>query len=132
MAFSIRGSATSSPLRAPRGLGARVAQRPRGIVGLGLTGLLVAGAILAPLLAPHDPLALAKGVELARPSAVFPFGTDELGRDLLSRVLYGGRVSLVVAFVSVLLASLVGVVVGLVGGYVGGAWDAVIMRIMDT
>ncbi len=134
MACSIRGSATSSPTR-PRvrlGLLARVVQRPRGAIGLSLTGLLVAFAVLAPLASPHDPLALAKGFELTRPSAVFPFGTDELGRDLLSRVLHGGRVSLVVAFVSVLLASAVGVVVGLVGGYFGGAWDAIIMRLVDT
>lgn len=133
MAFSIRESATVSPPRSrTRGLWARVARRPRGAIGLGLTGLLVAGAVLAPLASPHDPLALAKGFELSRPSAAFPFGTDELGRDLLSRVLYGGRVSLVVAFVSVLLASLVGVIVGLVGGYFGGMWDAVIMRLVDT
>jgi len=114
------------------GLVARLARRPRGAVGLGLTGVLVAAAVLAPLVSPHDPLALAKGFELARPSTAFPFGTDELGRDLLSRVLYGGRVSLVVASVSVLLASAVGVIVGLAGGYFGGVWDAVIMRLTDT
>jgi peptide/nickel transport system permease protein len=134
MASSIPESATSSPRpkRFRLDLASRVLQRPRGAAGLGLTGLLVVGAILAPLLSPHDPLALAKGSELARPSTAFPFGTDELGRDLLSRVLHGGRVSLVVAFVSVLLASIVGVVVGLVAGYFGGRWDAVIMRLIDT
>ena len=133
MAFSIRASATSRPRAWSRsGLLARLARRPRGAVGLGLTGVLVAAAVLAPLVSPHDPLALAKGFELARPSTAFPFGTDELGRDLLSRVLYGGRVSLVVASVSVLLASAVGVIVGLVGGYFGGVWDAVIMRLTDT
>lgn len=134
MAFSIHESAINSP-RHPRlrlDLAARVLQRPRGAAGLGLTGLLVVGAILAPLLSPHDPLALAKGSELARPSTAFPFGTDELGRDLLSRVLHGGRVSLVVAFVSVALASVMGVVVGLIAGYFGGRWDAVIMRLIDT
>jgi peptide/nickel transport system permease protein len=134
MASSIHESAISSPRHARRrlSLASRLLQRPRGAAGLGLTGLLVVGAILAPLLSPHDPLALAKGSELARPSTAFPFGTDELGRDLLSRVLHGGRVSLVVAFVSVLLASMVGVVVGLTAGYFGGRWDAVIMRLIDT
>jgi peptide/nickel transport system permease protein len=134
MAFSIRGSAISSSTHSGSRfrLLARLARHPRGSIGLGLSGVLVAAALLAPLVSPHDPLALAKGFELARPSAAFPFGTDELGRDLLSRVLYGGRVSLVVAFVAVLLASAVGVVVGLVGGYFGGVWDAVIMRLTDT
>jgi peptide/nickel transport system permease protein len=133
MVFSIRESVTSRPRARNRaGLLARLARRPRGAVGLGLTGVLVAAAVLAPLVSPHDPLALAKGFELARPSTAFPFGTDELGRDLLSRVLYGGRVSLLVASVSVLLASAVGVIVGLVGGYFGGVWDAVIMRLTDT
>jgi peptide/nickel transport system permease protein len=133
MAFSIRESATRKPRAWSRsGLLARLARRPRGAAGLGLTGVLVAAAVLAPLVSPHDPLALAKGFELARPSTAFPFGTDELGRDLLSRVLYGGRVSLVVASVSVLLASAAGVIVGLVGGYFGGVWDAVIMRVTDT
>jgi peptide/nickel transport system permease protein len=133
MAFSIRESVINSPRpRSRAGLLVRLARRPRGAVGLGLTGVLVAAAILAPLVSPHDPLALAKGFELARPSPAFPFGTDELGRDLLSRVLYGGRVSLLVASVSVLLASAVGVIVGLAGGYFGGVWDAVIMRLTDT
>src|SRR5690348_6788336 len=100
MAFSIRESVISRPRVWSRsGLLARLARRPRGAVGLGLTGVLVAAAVLAPLVSPHDPLALAKGFELARPSTAFPFGTDELGRDLLSRVLYGGRVSLLVASV---------------------------------
>ena len=134
MASSIHESVSS---KAPRArfrlrLLARIARRPRGAFGLGLTGLLAAAAVLAPLLSPHDPLALAKGFELRPPSPAFPFGTDELGRDLLSRVLYGGRVSLVVALVSVLLASAIGVVVGLVGGFFGGLWDAVIMRLIDT
>jgi len=97
-----------------------------------LTGLLVASAVLAPVLAPHGALVLAKDALLVPPSRTFPFGTDELGRDILSRVLYGGRISLLVAFVSVLLAAGTGVVIGLTGGYFGRWWDAVIMRLMDT
>jgi peptide/nickel transport system permease protein len=134
MGSSIRASAIARR-RGPAlrlGLLGRLAGRPRGAIGLAFTGLLVGGAVLAPLVAPHDPLALAKGAELAPPSCAFPFGTDELGRDLASRVLYGGRISLVVAFVSVLLASAAGVVVGLAAGYFGRAWDAVIMRLIDT
>lgn len=134
MASSILGSTTNSPRRVAGRAGPfrRFLVRPRAAVGLGLTGLLVTLAIFAPLVARHNPLGLAKGHELARPSAMFPFGTDELGRDIFSRVIYGARTSLLVAFVSVLIASVIGVVIGLVGGYVGGRADAAIMRLMDT
>jgi len=135
MASSILASTTSSPRHRPAtrpGRLRRFLARPRAAVGLGLTGLLVALAILAPLVARHDPLGLAKGQELAPPSATFLFGTDELGRDIFSRVIYGARTSFLVAFVSVLIASVIGVVTGLVGGYVGGRSDAAIMRLMDT
>lgn len=135
MDSSIRASAISSVVLHPAlrpGRLRRFVSRPRAAVGLGLTGLLVALAVLAPLVARHDPLSLAKGTELAPPSATFPFGTDELGRDIFSRVIYGARTSLLVAFVSVLIASTTGVVIGLVGGYVGGGWDAAMMRLMDT
>ncbi|HYM71314.1 MAG TPA: ABC transporter permease [bacterium] len=134
MASSTRASATDSRPRArPRGgRAARVWGRPRGAFGLALTVAVVLTAVLAPLLAPHDPLALAKDAVLAPPSQAYPFGTDELGRDILSRVLYGGRVSLVVAFASVLTAAVTGVAVGLVGGYFGRWWDALLMRVMDT
>lgn len=134
MASSTRASATDSRPRArPRGGRAvRVWARPRGAFGLALTVVVVLSAVLAPLLAPHDPLALAKDAVLAPPSQAYPFGTDELGRDILSRVLYGGRVSLVVAFASVLTAAVTGVAVGLVGGYFGRWWDALLMRVMDT
>lgn len=132
MACSTPGFVTGRRPRWRAGLLGRVWGRPRGAVGLLLTGLVVASAVLAPPLATHDPLALAKDSVLARPSWRFPFGTDELGRDILSRVLYGGRTSLLVAFVSVLLAVVTGVIVGLTGGYFGGWWDAVVMRLMDT
>jgi len=110
----------------------RIWRRPRGAAGFALTGLLVASSLLAQLLAPHGPLELAKESVLQPPSWTFPFGTDELGRDILSRVLYGGRVSLLVAFVSVLLAAVAGVVLGLASGYVGRWWDVAIMRLMDV
>lgn len=110
----------------------RVLSRPRAALGLGFTGLLVGLALAAPLLAAHDPLALTKGAELAPPSRQFPFGTDELGRDIFSRVLFGARTSLTVAFVSVLIASMVGVLVGLASGYCGGYVDGIVMRLIDT
>lgn len=135
MVSSIRESATSNAgpgIRPRLGRLGRLVTRPRGALGVGLTGLLVSLAVLAPLVAPHDPLALAKGMELAPPSITFLFGTDDLGRDIFSRVLFGARTSLLVAFVSVLIASVVGVIIGLIGGYVGGRGDAAIMRLMDA
>lgn len=135
MDSSIRASTTNSAVPSVRPRARRLRRmlsRPRAAVGIGLSTLLVALALLAPIVAPHDPLAQARGDELASPSLRFPFGTDELGRDILSRVLFGARISLMVALLSVLIASVVGVLIGLVGGYFGGRWDAVIMRLTDT
>ena len=97
--------------------------------------LLVAlGAIFAPLLAPYDPTA---PLDIERlhsqpPSAAHPFGTDLSSRDVLSRLIYGSRVSLAVGLGSVALAMSIGIAVGIVAGYVGGAVDAVLMRLVDA
>jgi peptide/nickel transport system permease protein len=91
---------------------------------------LVAVAVLAPLLAPHDPLAIA-GRPRLDPSMRFPFGTDELGRDELSRIIYGARISLWVGIVAVGVALVSGTLLGVVAGHFRGAWDAGIMRLMD-
>src|SRR5712692_8948366 len=109
--------------------------RYRGIVaGAVLLVALATVAALAPLLAPHDPLEIAGGggVTLERPTAVHPFGTDALGRDLLARVLWAGRVSLAVGVGVELLVAALGCAVGLVAGYSGGALDAVLMRTTDV
>jgi peptide/nickel transport system permease protein len=100
---------------------------------LGITGIAVIGlaALLAPLIATKDPLAVDILRRLQPPSWAHPFGTDELGRDNFARVLYGGRLSLVTAFVAVAVASTIGVAVGLVSGYFGGLLDAVLSRAMD-
>ncbi|MBZ6078978.1 ABC transporter permease [Microvirga sp. WGZ8] len=89
-------------------------------------------AILAPWIAPHDPYANDLMAMLLPPSAEHPFGTDELGRDILSRVLVGARLSLVEGLFSVSLAMLIGVPTGMISGYVGGRTDTVIMRIIDV
>jgi peptide/nickel transport system permease protein len=99
--------------------------------GLLLTVLLVLGALAAPLLAPHDPIAQDTSRRLEAPSQNHPLGLDDLGRDVLSRILYGARVSLRVGFSVVLLASLVGVTLGAISGYFGGAVDVIIMRLCD-
>jgi peptide/nickel transport system permease protein len=93
-------------------------------------GLIVASAILAPLLAPHDPLLLVPAQRLKPSSAQFWLGTDAYGRDVLSRILYGGRVSLLIGLGSALISIGVGLLIGLVSGFF--KWvDAVMMRIMD-
>jgi peptide/nickel transport system permease protein len=93
-------------------------------------GLIVASAILAPLISPHDPLLLVPAQRLKPSSAQFWLGTDAYGRDVLSRILYGGRVSLLIGLGSALISIGVGLLIGLVSGFF--KWvDAVMMRIMD-
>jgi ABC-type dipeptide/oligopeptide/nickel transport system permease subunit len=99
-----------------------------------LFGALAGAAAFAPILAPHDPLEIAGGggLTLERPTAAHPFGTDALGRDLLARVLWAGRVSLAVGVGVELLVALLGCVVGLAAGYYGGVLDGVLMRTTDV
>jgi ABC-type dipeptide/oligopeptide/nickel transport system permease subunit len=103
--------------------------------GLGLVTVFVLAALLAPLLAPFDPYAVPTGLQAASlqaPGRSFRLGTDILGRDLLSRVLYGARVSLLVGFGVEVLAALVGLVVGVTAGYYGGRVDGILMRATDV
>ena len=88
-------------------------------------------AIFAPWVAPYSPTSFG-GVPLSPPSGAHLLGTDELGRDVLSRVMYGGRISMSVAIGSVLLGGFVGTALGLVSGYVGGVIDNLLMRLMDA
>lgn len=101
-----------------------------------LAGLLllaiVATSLLAPLLAPYDPMHTDLGVQLQGPSARHVFGTDELGRDLFTRVMFGGRLALLTALGSVAIAAVVGIPLGLLGGYFGRWLDAVVMRLVDV
>jgi len=102
-------------------------------LGLALVTLALAAAILAPLLAPHDPLrGDLRGAYLRAPSAEYLLGTDSQGRDVLSRVLFGARISLMVGIVSQGVAALVGVTMGLVAGYYGRWVDAILMRLADV
>jgi peptide/nickel transport system permease protein len=91
-----------------------------------------AAAILAPMLAPTAPDAQDFSAMLAPPSPIHPFGTDEQGRDLLSRVLYGGRISLRIGVIAVCIAAGTGVLLGLIAGYYAGWIDSLIMRWMDV
>ena len=99
--------------------------------GLLLTVALVVVALAAPLLAQHDPSAQDTSRRLEAPSQEHPLGLDDLGRDVLSRIVWGARVSLRVGFSVVILASLVGVTLGAMSGYFGGAIDVLVMRLCD-
>jgi peptide/nickel transport system permease protein len=89
-------------------------------------------AALAPVIAPHDPLKQNLDDALARPSVRHPLGTDNVGRDVLSRVIWGTRISLVAGFASVAIALAVGGLLGLAAGYAGGRTDGLVMRLMDA
>jgi ABC-type dipeptide/oligopeptide/nickel transport system permease subunit len=102
------------------------------LFGLVVAVFLVAIAALAPVLAPADPTAIDIPNRFAPPSLSHPFGTDKFGRDVLSRVLYGARISLQVGFVSVILGLIVGVFLGAIAAYTGGFVDGVVMRSMDA
>ena len=95
-----------------------------------LLGLIVILSILAPL-SPYDPDAQDVTQKLLKPSAEHWFGTDELGRDYFTRALYGGRISLSVGFLSMLLSTILGTVIGTVSGYMGGKVDIFLMRFTD-
>src|SRR5690606_2328177 len=116
-----------------RGAAARRFRRNRAaVVGLVLVLLLVLVAAFAPLLAPYAPDAQNLRARLRPPSAEHWFGTDEFGRDILSRVIFGARISLFTGLVPVFTASVVGTLVGLVAGFYRGRVDAVLMRLMDV
>jgi peptide/nickel transport system permease protein len=109
-----------------------VAQRRMAVAGLAVVLFFIALAILAPLVSPYDPLATNWAAVRKPPSALHLFGTDEIGRDVLARVIWGARASLLAGLVSVSLALAVGVPIGLVSGYLGGVVDGTLMRIVDA
>jgi len=101
-------------------------------LGVATLGLLAATAVFAPVLAPHDPIEQQLSADLAAPSLEHPFGRDKLGRDQLSRVIYGARVSLVVGITAVLISAGLGIAIGAVAGFLAGAVDFWIMRVVDV
>lgn len=118
--------------RVAPGLRARLRGRGAFLVGVAIIGVLVGVGLLAPLLAPYDPTAIHASDGLKPPSAAYLLGTDNLGRDILSRIIYAARTSLLVALGATLVAAVVGVPLGLVAGYAGGKIDSVIMRVLDA
>ncbi len=101
------------------------------LVALAIVVVIVAASILAPHLTNYDPVGRNARDRMLEPSLAYPLGTDALGRDVLTRILYGGQISLQVGFLSIVLAAIIGVPLGLFAGYFGGRVDNIIMRIMD-
>ncbi|MBE9604828.1 ABC transporter permease [Acetobacteraceae bacterium H6797] len=118
------------PVKARKGLIGFVRRNPTMTLGLAMLVLIIGVAVFAPFLWTKDPTALAPAMRTREPSARWWFGTDMLGRDVYSRVLYGARVSLIVGFGVAFFASIIGLAIGLVSGFVRWA-DSIIMRIMD-
>jgi ABC-type dipeptide/oligopeptide/nickel transport system permease subunit len=109
----------------------RLRRSTTALVGLGIVVVLLVAALLADVLAPQSPTASDQTRTFSTPSWDHPLGTDQLGRDMLSRVIHGTRISLLVGVSSVLLALFVGVPLGMVAGYYGGRIDRGVMRVMD-
>jgi peptide/nickel transport system permease protein len=126
---AIVATRTPSPFR--RALSRLLRDWPA-VVALTFLVLLVLAAVFAPLVAPHDPNTIRVAPPFSGPSLETPFGTDSLGRDVFSRILYGARVSLSSGFEIVFVALIVALPVGLLAGFRGGATDNVLMRIMDA
>ncbi|TMI99355.1 MAG: ABC transporter permease [Bacillati bacterium ANGP1] len=110
----------------------RLRRNHTAMIGLAVVGAFAVLAAGAPLLNLPDPITQDLGARMLSPSRLHWLGTDDLGRDLLSRIIYGGRVSLTVGIVSVGIALAVGTVLGLLGGYYGGWAESVTMRVMDV
>ena len=127
------GAAPSRPVRERRFVVVRRAARARlAPLGLAVTLAALVVALLAPVLSPRDPLKQDLGNALARPGWAHLLGTDNVGRDVLSRVIWGTRVSLVAGLGSVAMAVMAGSLLGLLAGYAGGQADGLVMRAMDA
>ena len=110
----------------------RLLRRKGAVLGLGIIALFVAAAVLAPLLAPYDPTAQGWTAVRKPPSWLHWFGTDDVGRDTLSRVIFGARASLLAGVISVCIAVGIGVPLGLAAGYLGGFVDGLLSRLTDA
>ncbi|HUA76670.1 MAG TPA: ABC transporter permease [Acetobacteraceae bacterium] len=146
---STRHAPAQIPARAPGPIGRfldsdlwyNFRRSPTAMIAGAVALVCVIGSLFASWLAPHDPFNLASlslsnsfipPVPLKGSQWTFPLGTDDQGRDMLSAIMYGGRISLIVGFSSVLFATVVGIGIGLISGYGGGTLDAVLMRIADV
>ncbi|HEV7863148.1 MAG TPA: ABC transporter permease [Acidimicrobiia bacterium] len=125
-ALGIRGQTQFGDIRR------RFLRNKLAVLGLVMVGIVFALAAFAPLIAPYNPRAQDLGNTTAKPSGAHWFGTDELGRDQLSRVIHGSRIAIVVGLTSIVLALLLGVILGSIAGYRGGKADSIVMRTADA
>ncbi|RXH19921.1 ABC transporter permease [Bradyrhizobium guangzhouense] len=128
-AHLVQAEELDSPARRAR---RRLFKRKAAVAGLAVLTAFILLALLAPLIVPYDPIATSWSLVRKAPTAAHWFGTDELGRDILSRVIYGARASLLAGLISVVIALGIGVPLGLLAGYRGGFVDALISRITDA
>jgi len=124
--------AAAEPMSPGRRALRRLMKRKGAVVGAAVMLIMVALAVFAPMMAPYDPITPDYASVRKAPSAVHWFGTDEIGRDVLSRVIWGTRASLLAGVISVSIALAIGVPIGLLAGYVGGWIDSLISRITDA
>ena len=126
--IAIRGQ----PDSVARAVFRKILRNPRTLAALALVALMIGMALTANVLSPYDYKEQMRGTEFVGPTSKHWFGTDDLGRDVLSRVMYGAQISMLVGVCATALSLLIGVVVGLVSGYFGGSVDALLMRATDT
>ena len=132
-ALTIAGPTSAEPVETPTARAIRRFKRRKGAVfALVMIAIFVAAAVLAPLISPYNPDLQTWTAVRKAPSALHWFGTDDVGRDVLARVIFGARASLLAGVISVAIAVLVGVPVGLISGYLGGFVDALFSRITDA
>src|SRR3954464_8229422 len=138
MRWPTRGFVSTSvavPRESPFALGLRrIMRKPSSRVALFVLGVIVLVGLLAPLIAPYDPAAMPDivGLKSLPPSPAHPFGTDPFSRDVLSRVIYGARLSLTIGVLATLVSLTLGVAYGAIAGYAGGLVDALMMRVLDA
>ena len=131
----MQGRIIASRGRGPRALASVLGfarRKPLGAAGAVVILLLVVVAIAGPWMAPYDPYVQDSTQSLVRPSADHPLGTDRLGRDQLSRIIYGAQVSLYVGLLSVIMGTIFGMVIGIASAYFGGKFDLLVQRFVDT
>lgn len=109
----------------------RIFQQNKTRIGLGIVILFVCLALLAPILAPHDPTLVDVSLKLKNPSWAYPLGTDQLGRCVLSRLLWGSRLSLIYSLIVLAFTLIIGIPIGILSGYLGKRWDTALMRVTD-
>jgi peptide/nickel transport system permease protein len=137
MAGPVLLAETAPEIVAPGGPGlwalawSRFRRHRMALFGVGALAIIILCAILAPAITSYSPTALDPDHSMAPPSPQHPFGTDDLGRDEFARVLYGGRISLLVGMTAMLMGSAIGIVMGSIAGYLGGWVDTLVMRLVD-